>query len=173
MNEEKLVKLIAFYFPQFHAIPENDEWWGKGFTDWVNVRRATPHFRGHHQPRVPLGNRYYDQSDKQTLEWQIGIARKYGLYGFCHYHYWFDGKQLLETPTNIVLGSKDLDFPFRMGQRNLVTVGLAGTIILQEQTTDDKGHGAHLRLLFRAWACRASRSRASPPDLSRSSHPAD
>jgi hypothetical protein len=157
MNQEKLVKLIAFYFPQFHAIPENDEWWGKGFTDWVNVRRATPHFRDHHQPRVPLGNRYYDQSDKQTLEWQIGIARKYGLHGFCHYHYWFDGKQLLEAPTNIVLGSKDLDFPFCLAWANETWSRRwdgRDHHILQEQThRPDKGRWErHFNYLFRAWS---------------------
>ncbi|MGD9954049.1 MAG: glycoside hydrolase family 99-like domain-containing protein, partial [Burkholderiales bacterium] len=91
-------RLIAMYFPQFHAIPENDAWWGKGFTDWVNVRRAQAQFRGHHQPRVPRDGRYYDQSREETLAWQIDHARSHGVHGFCHYHYWFDGKQLLETP---------------------------------------------------------------------------
>ena len=97
------VRLLALYFPQFHAIPENDEWWGQGFTDWVNVKRAQPQFRGHYQPRVPLGNRYYDQSRVDTLAWQIDLARRHGVHGFCHYHYWFDGKQLLEKPTNLML----------------------------------------------------------------------
>jgi lipopolysaccharide biosynthesis protein len=112
MDAQERVKLLAFYYPQFHAIPENDEWWGKGFTDWVNVRKAMAQFRGHYQPRVPLGRRYYDQSEKATIEWQIATAKEYGLHGFCHYHYWFAGKQLLEKPTNIVMQSRDLDFPF-------------------------------------------------------------
>jgi lipopolysaccharide biosynthesis protein len=118
MDPDRLVKLLAFFFPQFHAIPENDEWWGKGFTDWVNVRRARPRFHGHYQPRVPLDDRYYDQSDRRTIEWQIDLARRYGLAGFCHYHYWFDGKQLLETPTNIVMASRELDFPYCLAWAN-------------------------------------------------------
>ncbi len=112
MEVEKKVKLIAMYFTQLHAIPENDEWWGKGFTDWVNVKKASPQYSGHNQPRVPLDNNYYDQSQIETLRWQIDLAKKNGVYGFCHYHYWFDGKQLLETPTNLMLQEKELDMPF-------------------------------------------------------------
>ncbi len=110
----KSVKLIAMYFPQLHAIPENDAWWGKGFTDWNNVQSASPQYEGHYQPRVPLNNNYYDQSKIETLRWQVGLAKQYGIYGFCHYHYWFDGKQLLETPTNLIMENKDIDFPQRI-----------------------------------------------------------
>jgi hypothetical protein len=157
MNPEKLVKLLAFYFPQFHAIPENDAWWGKGFTDWVNVKRAAPQFGGHYQPRVPLGGRYYDQSQKATLEWQIATAREYGLHGFCHYHYWFDGKQLLETPTNTVLGSRDLDFPFCLAWANETWSRRwdgQDHHILQEQThvPDKAMWRRHFDYLFRAWS---------------------
>jgi len=112
------VKLIAMYFTQLHAIPENDEWWGKGFTDWNNVRAAMPQYEGHYQPRVPLGNNYYDQSKIETLRWQIDLAKRHGVYGFCHYHYWFDGKQLLETPTNLIMANKDIDFPFCLSWAN-------------------------------------------------------
>jgi lipopolysaccharide biosynthesis protein len=112
------IKLIAMYFPQLHAIPENDEWWGSGFTDWQNVKSARPQFDGHNQPRVPLNNNYYDQSELETLRWQIDLAKKYGVYGFCHYHYWFDGKQLLETPTNLILDNKDINFPFCLSWAN-------------------------------------------------------
>src|SRR5262245_209840 len=118
MTPENLVRLIAFYFPQFHAIPQNDEWWGKGFTDWVNVRRAKPMYRGHNQPRVPQGGRYYDQSEMETLRWQQDLAKRHGLYGFCHYHYWFDGVQLLETPTNKMLDNPELDLPFCLAWAN-------------------------------------------------------
>jgi lipopolysaccharide biosynthesis protein len=111
-------KLIAMYFPQLHPIPENDVWWGKGFTDWDNVRTAEPQFEGHYQPRVPLDNNYYDQSKLDTLLWQIDLAKSHGIYGFCHYHYWFDGKQLLETPTNLILENKDIDFPFCLSWAN-------------------------------------------------------
>jgi len=116
--EHRLVKLIAMYFPQLHAIPENDAWWGKGFTDWENVKSASPQYEGHYQPRVPLNNNYYDQSRLDTLRWQIDIAKQYGVYGFCHYHYWFDGKQLLETPTNLIMDNKDIDFPFCLSWAN-------------------------------------------------------
>ena len=105
-------KLIAMYFPQLHAIPENDKWWGKGFTDWNNVKAGVPQFEGHNQPRVPLDNNYYDQSKLETILWQINVAKEHGIYGFCHYHYWFDGKQLLETPTNLMIENKEIDFPF-------------------------------------------------------------
>ena len=106
------------YFPQLHAIPENDAWWGKGFTDWNNVQSASPQYEGHYQPRVPLNNNYYDQSKIETLRWQVGLAKQYGIYGFCHYHYWFDGKQLLETPTNLIMENKDIDFPFCLSWAN-------------------------------------------------------
>ena len=114
----KNIKLIAMYFPQLHAIPENDEWWGKGFTDWNNVKSAVPQFEGHNQPRIPKDNNYYDQSNIETIRWQIDLAKKHDIYGFCHYHYWFDGKQLLETPTNLMLENKDIDFPFCLSWAN-------------------------------------------------------
>lgn len=112
------IKIIAIYFPQFHAIPENDQWWGNGFTDWHYVKAGQPQFHGHNQPRVPFDGNYYDESNIDTLRWQIDLAKKYGLYGFCHYHYWFDGKQLLETPTNMMLENKELDFPFCLSWAN-------------------------------------------------------
>jgi hypothetical protein len=117
-SHRKNVKLIAMYFPQLHAIPENDEWWGKGFTDWNNVRTAVPMYEGHYQPRVPLDENYYDQSRLETLRWQIDLAKRYGIHGFCHYHYWFDGKQLLETPTNLIMTNRDIDFPFCLSWAN-------------------------------------------------------
>ena len=111
-------KLIAIYFPQFHAVPENDQWWGAGFTDWGSVRAGEPQFPGHNQPRKPLNANYYDESLIETLHWQIDLGKKHGIFGFCHYHYWFDGKQLLETPTNMMLENKDLDFPFCLSWAN-------------------------------------------------------
>lgn len=106
------MKIVAFYLPQFHAIPENDEWWGEGFTEWVNVKDAQPLFEGHKQPRVPLNNNYYNLLNDETLEWQVKLANEYGLYGFCFYHYWFDGKMLLEKPVNRFLERKDLNTHF-------------------------------------------------------------
>lgn len=107
----KEMKPIAIYFPQFHAIPENDKWWGEGFTDWTKVKEGYPLFEGHHQPRVPADG-YYDLTQKEVIAKQIAMAKQYGVYGFTIYHYWFDGKQLLETPKELILNNKDLDIPF-------------------------------------------------------------
>lgn len=101
-------KLIAFYLPQFHRIPENDEWWGKGFTDWVSVKKAEPMFPGHYQPRKPIHNNYYNLLDKKTLLTQAKQARNAGIYGFCIYHYWFGETQLLEKPAENLLKWKDI-----------------------------------------------------------------
>lgn len=92
------MKYIAFYFPQFHSTPENDAWWGAGFTDWDLVRQARAHSSGQRQPRVPLDSNYYDLSDPEVVAWQAALAEKYGLYGFNFYHYWFDGRLMLEQP---------------------------------------------------------------------------
>ena len=105
-------KIIAFHLPQYHTFPENDEWWGKGFTDWNNVKKAKPLFKRHYQPRVPLNNNYYNMMDYETRKWQAETAKKYGLYGFCYYHYWFNGKLLMEKPLEALLEEKDIDFPF-------------------------------------------------------------
>lgn len=106
------MKTIAFYLPQFHAIPENDEWWGKGFTEWTNMKAAKPLFEGHQQPRIPLDNNYYDLLDEKTMEWQVKLAQEYGLYGFCFYHYWFDGHMLLEKPMEMMLKNENINFPY-------------------------------------------------------------
>lgn len=103
------MNVIAFYLPQFHAIPENDEWWGKGFTEWVNVKKGSSLFEGHYQPRVPLNNNYYCLLDKEKLAWQAELAKEYGIYGFCIYHYWFGGHKLLEKPLELLLQSKDIN----------------------------------------------------------------
>lgn len=106
------MKVIAFYLPQFHEIPENNEWWGKGFTEWVNVKKARPLFENHNQPRVPLNENYYNLLDEQTQKEQVKLANDYGLYGFCFYHYWFDGKLLLEKPVEKFLNNKSLNTHF-------------------------------------------------------------
>ena len=102
------MKVIAFYLPQFHEIPENNAWWGAGFTEWVNVKNALPLYNGHNQPRVPLDNNYYNLLDANTLKWQDDLAQKYGVYGFCFYHYWFDGHKLLEKPVELYLKNSSL-----------------------------------------------------------------
>jgi GT2 family glycosyltransferase/glycosyltransferase involved in cell wall biosynthesis len=107
------VRGIAMFLPQFHRVPENDAWWGEGFTEWTNVRRARPMFAGHHQPHVPhpdIG--YYDLADEQVLVRQADMARRHGLHGFCFYHYWFDGRRILEKPVERLLASGKPDFPF-------------------------------------------------------------
>ncbi len=112
------MKIIPLYLPQFHTIPENDEWWGKGFTEWVNVREAKPLFEGHNQPRVPLNNNYYDLSDIETLKWQCRIAKEYGIYGFCMYHYWFNGHLLLEKPMEMLLAHPEIDIKYCVSWAN-------------------------------------------------------
>lgn len=106
------MKIIPFYLPQFHTIPENDRWWGKGFTEWVNVKRAVPLFEGHYQPRVPLNNNYYNLLNPDTMRWQISLAKEHGIYGFCFYHYWFDGHMLLEKPMEMMLKDDSLNIPY-------------------------------------------------------------
>ncbi len=105
-------RIIALYLPQFHPIAENDEWWGKGFTEWTNVAKAKPLFRGHDQPRIPTDLGFYDLRLPEVREQQAQLAREAGIEGFCYYHYWFHGKQLLERPFNEVLASGAPSFPF-------------------------------------------------------------
>ncbi|MGO5055809.1 glycosyltransferase WbsX family protein [Holdemanella porci] len=106
------MKKIAFYLPQYHSIPENDEWWGKGFTEWVNVKKAEPQFKGHVQPEIPLDNNYYSLMDEKWQEKQSDLALRYGIDGFCYYHYWFEGKLLLEKPMEKMLKNKNVKIPF-------------------------------------------------------------
>lgn len=112
-------KVIALYLPQFHPIPENDSWYGKGFTEWTNVASAKPLFRGHNQPRVPADLGFYDLRVPEIRYQQAALAREYGIDGFSFYHYWFgNGKQLLEKPFQAILNDKNYDFPFMLHWAN-------------------------------------------------------
>lgn len=112
------MKIISFYLPQFHRIPENDKFWGEGFTEWTNVKKAVPLFDGHEQPVAPLDNYYYDLLDPKVLEWQAQLANKYGIFGFCIYHYWIEGKKLLEKPLELLLKSKNIPIRYCISWAN-------------------------------------------------------
>jgi hypothetical protein len=148
-------RAIALYLPQFHPIPENDEWWGKGFTEWTNMAKAKPMFRRHYQPHVPADLGFYDLRVQETREAQAALARCYGIEGFCYYHYWFGGRRILERPFNEVLHSGSPDFPFCLCWANATWTGIwygEPNRVLIEQTYPGRAdHEAHFRALLPAF----------------------
>ncbi len=154
-RKDRKARLIAFYLPQFHPIPENDEWWGRGFTEWRKVAGARPLFRGHEQPHLPADLGFYDLRVPEARAAQADLAREHGIEGFCYWHYWFGGKRLLERPFNEVLKSGEPEFPFCLGWANESWTGVwhgARDRILMEQTYPGKqDEESHFRALLGAF----------------------
>jgi lipopolysaccharide biosynthesis protein len=154
VESEPNVRLIAFYLPQFHPIPENDERWGKGFTEWRRVVQARPLFPGHYQPHLPADLGFYDLRVAEVREAQAAMARAYGIHGFCYYHYWFNGKRKLQRPFEEVLAAGKPDLPFCLCWANdnwtRVWDGKSHEI-LEEQHYGDDDDRAHIRALIPAF----------------------
>lgn len=147
------IKPLAFYLPQFHPVKENDEWWGKGFTEWTNVGKAKPLYKGHEQPICPADLGYYDLRVPEVRAAQARMAKEYGVYGFIYYHYWFgNGKQLLERIANEVLASKEPDFPFCFCWANEtwsgIWHGLQNKILVEQVYPSDADLAAHFDYLL-------------------------
>jgi lipopolysaccharide biosynthesis protein len=150
-----LARLIAFYLPQFHPIPENDEWWGRGFTEWTNTAKAKPMFRGHYQPHVPADLGFYDLRLPESRQAQAALARAYGIEAFCYYHYWFAGRRMLERPFTEVLASGQPDFPFCLCWANHtwsgIWAGAPGRVLVEQTYPGEADHRRHFETLLPAF----------------------
>lgn len=148
-------RIIAFYLPQYHPIPENDQWWGKGFTEWTNVAKAKPIFPGHDQPRIPADLGFYDLRVPAMRLAQAEMARTHGVEAFCYWHYWFAGRRVLERPFEEVLKSGDPDFPFCLGWANETWSGIwhgcPERILIQQTYPGVEDYRAHFRALLPAF----------------------
>lgn len=148
-------RAIAFYLPQFHPIPENDLWWGKGFTEWTNTAKARPMFHGHYQPHIPADLGFYDLRVAETRVQQAEMAATYGIEGFCYYHYWFAGRRILERPFNEMVTSSSPDFPFCVCWANETWSGIwHGTpnkVLIEQTYPGEADHRAHFATLLPAF----------------------
>jgi len=152
-----MVTILAFYLPQFHPIPENNAWWGKGFTEWTNTARGSPLFPGHHQPNLPADLGFYDLRLPEVREAQAALARESGIGGFIYWHYWFgNGKQLLERPFNEVLAGGKPDFPFCLAWANQswtgIWHGLKNKTLIEQTYPGREDHVSHFNALLPAFA---------------------
>ena len=155
--QHPVARLIAFYLPQFHPIPENDQWWGAGFTEWTNVAKAEPLYRGHVQPRLPADLGFYDLRVPETRVAQARLARQAGIEGFCYWHYWFGhGRRILERPFEEVLDTGSPDFPFCLAWANQSWTGIwhgsPRSVLIEQEYPGREDEAAHF-----AWALRAFR----------------
>ncbi|HTN46283.1 MAG TPA: glycoside hydrolase family 99-like domain-containing protein [Flavipsychrobacter sp.] len=153
------VRAIAFYLPQFHPIPENDEWWGEGFTEWTNVKKATPLFEGHKQPVIPGELGYYDLRDTNVREKQAKLAIEHGIEGFCYWHYWFgDGRRILQHVFEDVLESGKPDFPFCLSWANESWTGIwhgaKDRILIEQRYPGKEDYINHFKFLIKAFSDR-------------------
>lgn len=155
-TKKKNARVIAFYLPQFHPIPENDEWWGRGFTEWTNVVRAKPLFKGHDQPHFPADLGFYDLRLPEARKAQAEMAGAYGVEGFCYWHYWFAGRRLLERPFNEVLDSGEPNFPFCLGWANESWTGVwnnePSRMLIEQTYPGEADDRAHFNFLLKAFS---------------------
>lgn len=148
-------RILAFYLPQYHPTPENDEWWGKGFTEWTNVGKAKKYFIGHKQPVVPTDLGYYDLRVSDTQKEQVKYAKASGIEGFCYWHYWFgNGKLLLEKPAENMLADKSIDFPFCFGWANETWKGFAHglknrNVLIEQKYEGNEDYVAHFNYMLK------------------------
>ena len=147
----KTTRAIAVVLPQFHRIPENDKWWGKGFTEWTNVTKAKPLFKGHYQPHLPTDLGFYDLRLAEAREEQAAIAKEHGIFGFCYYHYWFNGRRLLHKPVDEILKTQKPEMPFMLCWANEEWTRIwegKDKEILMDQVYNEKDNVDHME-----WLC--------------------